>query len=373
MLALSRYVDTLISAGKLVGETYNVMTIYIYWMLIRLLQSHSYPLIVQAYDCMMKWILTSQWIIDDRDCYKAVISTLSRGITIFDRDMDQPPETPQEKKKRRDPMTSKPLFQLPPRPSVKMSTSSGNNSSGGGNTSQSSSRSNSSAVRKEQVAVRMAAEYCMSQFVNQLGRSSPLTGSVNQKAEDLQQLRLRRSQRCSDQGDLLPWESRDAIRYFLLDKRMILAVFDIESQQDEKDVPAVKFIIRDTTGRHVWSIDAQYKDAQKQIQSPQQSPKTTHRQPAVGSRSVTDSLQVSEAPTADAANSDAIPSIDDLVSVDPASWSQWEFVKSMAECEQEEENETLDRIHEKPLDRFMISPTASNINTERYLHNWHLH
>ncbi|CDH52395.1 hypothetical protein RO3G_08781 [Lichtheimia corymbifera JMRC:FSU:9682] len=346
VLALSRYVDTLINAGKL---------------------SHSYPLIVQAYDCMMKWILTSQWIIDDRDCYKAVISTLSRGITIFDRDTDQPPETPQEKKKRRDPMPSKPLFQLPPRPSVKMSTSSGNNS-GGGNTSQSSSRSNSNAVRKEQVAVRMAAEYCMSQFVNQLGRASPLNGSVNQKAEDLQQLRIRRSQRRSDQGDVLPWESRDAIRYFLLDKRMILAVFDIESQQDEKDVPAVKFIIRDTTGRHIWSIDAQYKDEQKQTHpsSPpqQQSPKMTHERNIVGSKSLTDSLQVSEAPTADAANSDAIPSIDDLVSVDPASWSQWEFVKSMAECEQEEENETLDRIHKRPLDRFMISPTAANVNTE---------
>lgn len=335
---------------------------------------------------MMKWILTSQWIIDDRDCYKAVISTLSRGITIFDRDTDQPPETPQEKKKRRDPMPSKPLFQLPPRPSVKMSTSSGNNS-GGGNTSQSSSRSNSNAVRKEQVAVRMAAEYCMSQFVNQLGRASPLNGSVNQKAEDLQQLRIRRSQRRSDQGDVLPWESRDAIRYFLLDKRMILAVFDIESQQDEKDVPAVKFIIRDTTGRHIWSIDAQYKDEQKQThpslsspppppqpqppqQQQQQSPKMAHQ----GSKPVTDSLQVSEAPTADVANSDAIPSIDDLVSVDPASWSQWEFVKSMAECEQEEENETLDRIHKRPLDRFMISPTASNVNTERYLlYTWYIH
>lgn len=326
---------------------------------------------------MMKWILTSQWIIDDRDCYKAVISTLSRGITIFDRDTDQPPETPQEKKKRRDPMPSKPLFQLPPRPSVKMSTSSGNNS-GGGNTSQSSSRSNSNAVRKEQVAVRMAAEYCMSQFVNQLGRASPLNGSVNQKAEDLQQLRIRRSQRRSDQGDVLPWESRDAIRYFLLDKRMILAVFDIESQQDEKDVPAVKFIIRDTTGRHIWSIDAQYKDEQKQTHpsSPQQqqSPKMTHERTIVGSKSLTDSLQVSEAPTADAANSDAIPSIDDLVSVDPASWSQWEFVKSMAEFEQEEENETLDRIHKRPLDRFMISPTAANVNTERYLlYTWYIH
>ncbi|KAJ3343028.1 hypothetical protein HDU93_000198 [Gonapodya sp. JEL0774] len=44
-------------------------------------------LIMHAYDCMIRWALTGQWIAKDRDCLQTVISTLSRGIALMD-DMD---------------------------------------------------------------------------------------------------------------------------------------------------------------------------------------------------------------------------------------------------------------------------------------------
>ncbi|KAG2228010.1 hypothetical protein INT45_012034 [Circinella minor] len=381
VLALSRYVDALINAGKLI---------------------HSYPLIVQAYDCMLKWILVSQWIIDDQDCYKAVIVTLSKGITIFDRETDanNSLETQHpEKKKRRDTTfpPTKQLFQLPPR--ANKPTSSTNNTSSQ-QQSSTGSRSNSTVHKKEEVAVRMAAEYCMSQFVNQLGKFPSWNEQwfTNRKPmimSDLQQVKYRRwkqQQQGStttiagqDQHDT--WESRDSVRYFLFDKRMILAVYDTESTSGPKETPAVMAIIRDTTGKYVWSMEARYKDLRKS--PPSLSSTTTSpigaSPPVLEDNNIGDSPtsddsnaptisnttkkqnnldRVFQAPVAQAVNEDAIPDIDGLFDKNSDNWKQWASIQSLSEREQSAEAAAVEKSQTKPLDRYNALPTRENINTD---------
>ncbi|KAI8143751.1 hypothetical protein BJV82DRAFT_609285 [Fennellomyces sp. T-0311] len=356
VLALSRYVDTLINAGKLI---------------------HSYPLIVQAYDCMIKWILASQWIIDDQDCYKAVIATLSKGITIFDRETDSTNavETHPEKKKRRDTTfpPTKQLFQLPPRANKPTTATSANPLQPTG------SRSNSTVHKKEEVAVRMAAEYCMSQFVNQLGKFPYWNEQLfsNRKAiimSDLQQVKYRRWKQHADHSDT--WEARDSIRYFLFDKRMILAIYDVESTFGPKETPSVVAIIRDTTGKYVWSVESRYKDPRKPgapTFTPPSPPIEKSDSPAtddssaptiVGSSNRLTNYRVMQAPVADAVNQGVIPDISKLFEKDSENWKQCASIQSLSEREQRAETTAVEKSQIKPLDRYSAQPTGANINTE---------
>ncbi|KND00537.1 uncharacterized protein SPPG_09225 [Spizellomyces punctatus DAOM BR117] len=67
VLTLCRYIDTSLLEDNLVA-----------------VQS----LIISAYDCMIRWAVVGQWIVDDRDCHNAVIATLCRGIGVLERDDD---------------------------------------------------------------------------------------------------------------------------------------------------------------------------------------------------------------------------------------------------------------------------------------------
>ncbi|KAI8341566.1 hypothetical protein BD560DRAFT_412168 [Blakeslea trispora] len=345
VLALSRYVDTLINAGKLV---------------------QTYPLIVQAYDCMIKWILISQWIIDDRDCYKAVIATLSKGITIFDKEINTSTTEPVnvEKKKRREtgfPPT-KQLFQLPPRGNKSHQQDS--------NLAQQSSPSsnpnfrNSSAVRKkEEVAVRMAAEYCMSQLVNHLGQFAAF--SQQEIIGDTKQLKeLLASKRETVSS---------SIRFFLIDKRTVLTLIDNTSpdHQDQallNSIPSITLIIRDTTGRYVWSMEAKYKeDALRTIQSNQQQ---QHQQSSVTSsflKPPTEAKKIQKpvtVPTATAVNERELPTLDKVFVPGSDSWQQWEAVKSLME-QQLNPNYSLnskDKSDSRFLHTYQVSPTCSNVD-----------
>lgn len=228
MLALSRYVNTLLHGGNL---------------------SNTYGLVVQAYECMIRWVLVSQWITEDRDCYKAVIETLSKGITILDKDTPAiPPSTNEpvnvEKKKRRDTTFAPPkqLFQLPPRVNK-------------GSFHQTTATADPKArlptdhkPKKEFVAIRRAADYYMSLFINQLGRFV-LPHMVNSArpdiADDLHQLKL------YQQGHT----TECPVRCFLIDRCTLLTIMDLK-----QDIPSVMVIIRDTTGKYVWSMETNYSE-----------------------------------------------------------------------------------------------------------------
>ncbi|CAO3593387.1 unnamed protein product [Absidia cylindrospora] len=293
VLALSRYVDTLINARKL---------------------AHSYPLIVQAYNCMIKWILVSQWIMDDRDCYQAVIATLSKGITIFERTADTAPPTTEKKKRRDTTFTpTKQLFQLQPRSNRTPVSATPNTTTNNDVRSNSTSRQ---GYRKEEMAVRMAAEYCMSQFVNQLGRSPFRDNSVLPQSNHwlsamddlghLQQRQLHKSSavstptsETSESGGISSTSSSsDNIRYFLLENKMILAIVDVTNYLDDqqlvnatqtssstsasstdiatgptsnerpRNIPSLVAIIRDTAGKYIWTLETRYQDSRQQKQNP---------------------------------------------------------------------------------------------------------
>lgn len=293
---------------------------------------------------MVKWILVSQWIVDDRDCYKAVISTLSKGIMISDRDADAGgPEAHVEKKKRRDTTfpPTKQLFQLQPRANKNTSSASGSSQQGN------ASRSNSTTHKNEEVAVRMAAEYAMSLFVNQLGKF-PSWNASNGRTD------LRYAEEDLD--------SKESIRYFMVEKRMILAVFDVDSGS-AKDAPAMIAILRDTTGKYIWSFETKYSDPRRP--SLPQPPSTSSPEVKIAdSGTKTLDNHTNCAPTAIPVNVGAIPSVDDLLERGSESWEEWYFVKSLADKEDEAETAALQAMQSEPLDRYAVAPTTPNINHE---------
>lgn len=341
--------DSLITAGKL---------------------AQTYPLIVQAYDCMIKWILVSQWIIDDQDCYKAVIATLSKGITIFDKDLiSSTPSEPVnvEKKKRRDtgfPPT-KQLFQLPPR----ANKGAHHNSSNQQDNQPSSSigaRKHSTARKKEEVAVKMAAEYCMSQFVNQLGRfvlpyEHALGGYRPVMMDDIMQLKRIRAQEKK-------LTDNSKIRYFLIDKRVLLSVIDVTNQipyytEEPANVPSVILVVRDTTGKYAWFMETKYKDTVSISVSP---PAPEHKdEKSVSSVKKQHSKHQVTIPTTVAVNEKEIPTMDKIFLPQSDDRKQWEAIKILMDKQDKSEANTVNTQDlNDNLNKYQIAPTGSNINSD---------
>lgn len=398
VLALSRYVDTLIGAGKLV---------------------QTYPLIVQAYDCMIKWILVSQWIIDDRDCYKAVIATLSKGITIFDRDSHassyaaaastESANSNTDKKKRRDTsfQPTKQLFQLPPRVNKHTNAHHHHQDHQSATNSTSTTRNNSGVHKKEEMAVRMAAEYCMSQFVNHLGRfclpnEHALGGCRSAMVDDVLQLKKLRELQKQQDGTLVDHSS---IRYFLIDKKTLLALIDVtdkvpkRSKNTPEHIPSIVAVIRDTTGKYVWSMDTQYKDptppmitAAVPVESPlsliisttttaanTQANSTTNasgflKPPSATTISNQDYFEQQQqqkrnekpvtVPTAVAVNEREMPSMNKVFLPQSEEWKQWEVVKTLMKRQESESKNRSNNNKENPLNghNYQMAPTGPNID-----------
>ncbi|KAI9308600.1 hypothetical protein BJ944DRAFT_236837 [Cunninghamella echinulata] len=455
VLALSTYVDTLINAKR--------------W-------TQSYPLIVQAYDCMIKWVLVSQWIIDDKDCYQAVIATLSKGITIFEKSVDTA-TPPSEKKKRRDTTftPTKQLFQLQPKANRAASSSASSTSSTPSSSSSQQNNSNNNSTqqlhRKEEIAIRMAAEYCMSQFVNHLGRS-PFGNKLTFRdtrwsiiMDDLQLLRQHQNNKSSaastptietselnsnsNNNNNNNIELCNQLRYFLLDSKLILTIIDITKYKDDKsdnhldtqtpatlnyfssdthgknnndsssstrNTPSLICIIRDTTGKYIWSMQTQYIDPRQQYQQITRSQITDHLAPpplsplspssyshtnnamtrspsstslpqfvaspqSIASTEQTDyfhrpfNISTSSAdskicfsqvttPSAVAVNNDDIPHLDYIFDKKSENWKQWMAIKKLAENQQEAEQKSLKNKLDKPLDSYNCVPTGPNIDTD---------
>ncbi|CAO3613291.1 unnamed protein product [Cunninghamella blakesleeana] len=481
VLALSNYVDTLINARR--------------W-------THSYPLIVQAYDCMIKWVLVSQWIIDDKDCYQAVIATLSKGITIFEKSVDTA-TPPSEKKKRRDTTftPTKQLFQLQQKANKTVSSSASSttypssssqqpnniniNNNNNSNVNNSSINNNSNnninnsinansninsningsnaqhPQRKEEIAIRMAAEYCMSQFVNHLGRS-PFGNKVASHdirwsiiMDDLQLLRQHQNNKLLANSSTIEvsdtntnssiTELSNQLRYFLLDNKLILTIIEITNYKEDKtnnsnnleaksssvspistldtheklnndsspgNTPSLICIIRDTTGKYVWSMQTQYVDPRQQHQQITRSQVTDHLAPppssplspsspqtnnnsnfmtrspsstsipqfvaspqSIGSIDQSDyfyrpynnpSTSSSEVttPSAVAVNNEDIPHLDYIFDKKSDNWKQWIAIKKLAEIQQEAEKKSLENKSDKPLEHYNCVPSGPNIDMD---------
>ncbi|KAL1920037.1 uncharacterized protein VTP21DRAFT_1183 [Calcarisporiella thermophila] len=219
VLSLCRYVDNLMSAGNF-GQTYK--------------------LIIRAYECVIRWILIGQWIVDDNDCLQTVVSSLCRGITLYEREVasaQSEASSDRGKKPRNQPafLPANKLFiraqrNPPPESSSKPAASA------------------STRYKKELLAIKSAAEICLARFANQLGKS-PL---LHEKWNDLEVAR----RICEKRQKEREKEAREMIHYFLLDDRIIVGL----AETHHSETPEVVMVVRDILGRYSWRIQMQYFD-----------------------------------------------------------------------------------------------------------------
>ncbi|KAI8599710.1 hypothetical protein EDD21DRAFT_416527 [Dissophora ornata] len=298
VLALCRYVDALLANHAVLTTTHT--------------------LVVRAYECMLQWILAGQWIVGDQDCHLAVISSISSGLHIVERVEEQEaaaaaPKPPQEKRRwgggaAGNAMISavgaplslgKPLsnsgvklFQVNnkyPGPIKILHQEFKKDRESRKNRSASSSISgNVKASRQDLISIQHAAEMAMIQFANQLGnfpvwtddigpsRMSTLWNDVSQNRTSLANLK--------DRVDFEPLEhqykqhqyrqansvhsspgadSTGPVRYFLLDRRIILGCCQVLSvPATDKNAkgfvddngPFVVVTMRDSGGKNSWKV-----------------------------------------------------------------------------------------------------------------------
>jgi hypothetical protein len=348
-------------------------------------QAHKYPLVVQAYDCMMRWVMVGQWIVDDRDCQFAVVATLSKGITIFEREPEITSQIDgsQEKKKRRDnafPPT-KQLFQLPNRANK---SASGSQITDPEKIASTQNRNGMGMHKKEEVAVKMAAEYCMSQFVNQLGNFPPWKDHVGPTRtstllDDLEILKSWRQKRdnAAHEGEIV-----EPIRFFLLDGRVVIGLMDIKGDGNEDDAkelckaPGLVLICRDTTGKYSWTTQLRYEDltnklspstsrslsTSSSIVQENQSPYTQTDSGSNAESGVNASKSDVSIPTVEAVNWMALPSLEQLLQEKPDRKAEVEQLKIITATQQLAEEGSQ---HENSRVIPKVKPDGGDINIEK--------
>ncbi|CAG8567296.1 5681_t:CDS:10 [Gigaspora rosea] len=198
VLEFCRYIDTMLSGA------YGGLSI-------------TFNLVERAYDCMMRWILIGQWIVGDRDCYEAVISTISKGISIIPNNDDEnaQPSSPVDKKKnRKEPIPNK-LFA--PRGNKMSTANNENNLQAGGQHRYG---------KKGEMAVKLAAEIAMSQFVNHLGNFPAWSDHIGPSRVSTlfnDDLLLAKAHIAESNVDSIP----ELVRYFLIDGRVVIGFVEI--------------------------------------------------------------------------------------------------------------------------------------------------
>jgi hypothetical protein len=324
--------------------------------------------------------MVGQWIVDDRDCQHAVIATLSRGITIFEREIETTSQTDgsQEKKKRRDtgfPPT-KQLFQLPNR--ANKGGSGGNQSTDTDKAASAANKNGMGMHRKEEIAVKMAAEYCMSQFVNQLGNFPPWKDQIGPTRTStlLDDLSLIKALKDIKAPGIESVQLHDTDQYlgkriqlFLLDGRVIVGLMDISDlslpspdNAETHKAPAVVLICRDTTGRYSWTSHLRYEDLTSKLapstprstSSASSSPKYTVPLVRAGSSPTFNNLPHmnkpnTSIPIAEAVNCMELPSLDKLLLAKPEKKAELEKLKIITATQQLAEQESQrDETHNIP-------------------------
>ncbi|CAI2169829.1 5127_t:CDS:10 [Funneliformis geosporum] len=200
VLAFSRYIDMMISGS---GGGLSI----------------TFHLVERAYDCMMRWILIGQWIVGDRDCHEAVIATISRGISITPNNDDESSQSnsPNDKKKNRRDTAPNKLFA--PRANKNIVTNNENTSHNGQNR----------YGKRGEVAVKIAAEIAMAQFVNHLGNFPAWGDNIGPSRISTlfnDDLELAKTQ-ISDARDFDGLSIPELVRYFLIDGRVLVGFVEV--------------------------------------------------------------------------------------------------------------------------------------------------
>ncbi|RIA84468.1 hypothetical protein C1645_832213 [Glomus cerebriforme] len=288
VLAFSRYIDMMLSGG------YGGLSV-------------TYHLVERAYDCMMRWILVGQWIVGDRDCHEAVIATISRGISINpnnEEDSSSHSNSANDKKKNRRDTAPNKLFAPRTKNTVTHSENTlhhnGQNRYG----------------KKGEVAVKIAAEIAMAQFVNYLGNFPAWGDNIGPSRistlfnDDLELAKKQLTDSREFDGISIP----ELVRYFLIDSRVLVGFVEMpkhlswaacgdvrtpgspessdayttptatetptspvspgtpkasmpqsylrEQSNEEESGPSVIIVMRDSTGKYSWTSRMVYKSHQ---------------------------------------------------------------------------------------------------------------
>ncbi|CAG8500511.1 8579_t:CDS:10 [Ambispora gerdemannii] len=382
VLAFSRYIDTLLNGG------YGGLSI-------------NYPLIELAYDCMVHWILIGQWIVGDHDCYEAVISTISRGISIgLHEDEASNLSANSEKKKNRKDATPNKLF-LPR--NIKSASSSNENIANNGIQMQQG--------KKEEVAIKIAAEIAMTQIINHLGNFPSWSDNIGPSRistlfnQDLQLAMTQISESREFDGVSVP----ELVHYFLIDGRLILGFVELPKNSDSFNVddelatptsahqqkfsnpeiddsvaaPSVIIVIRDSTGKYSWTSHMRY----KKLDSDNDNSKASHQDfdhsdPAIHSSSSVPALQANTPPylsfdvqeakshakvpkTLAFNESNYVPSMDKILKEGSESWLAYNIIKKLTLKQINAEEHVMRKQHGKLFNQsFKAEPARLNANLE---------
>ncbi|CAG8795778.1 26103_t:CDS:2, partial [Racocetra persica] len=379
VLEFCRYIDTMLSGA------YGGLSI-------------TFNLVEKAYDCMMRWILVGQWIVGDRDCHEAVISTISKGISIIpnnDDDNAQPSSPADKKKNRKDPIPNK-LFAT----RVKMSTAN--------NDSMMQAGGQNRCGKKGEMAVKLAAEIAMSQFVNHLGNFPAWSDHIGPSRVSTlfnDDLLLAKARIAESNVGSIP----ELVRYFLIDGRVVIGFVEIpkhpvwiinkdpktlvasdnletpveagtpvsspgtpkapipqayiQKELDETDdCPSVIIVMRDSTGKYSWESHMCYKppigDSSKTRPLSPEIDKELHEPTLLSPLQSIPILRTETPPhflydqqgTKDQSfiqrilcfNNDQIPTVDNIFEAGSDSWRAYREVKKLTQRQKEIEKQSFE-------------------------------
>ncbi|OZJ03418.1 hypothetical protein BZG36_03602 [Bifiguratus adelaidae] len=380
VLALCRYVNTLLSSGNL---------------------TTNYPLIVSAYDCTIRWVLAGQWIVDDHDCCTAVINTISMGITLPERgsDMVASIDVQIDKKKKRETAFPPPkqLFALQNRSKqINANGLDANGVVGGG-----LNKSNPGFHRKEELAVKLAAEYCMSQFVNQLGNFPPWrneTGVTRTSTlfDDLKHIKTSREEDPISKGE----DEVTHIEFYIIDGRTIISIVDLATAEPVKvDLhgklntatsaePRFLLVMRDTTGKYSWLLESRYQELKTKATSRAKDstdvstqdsssesfsvsmPQLTIHGISNSNSPATPSSPCDNIISVKAVNEDQLPTLDELLEAHADSMALCGLIRTLADDQQRMESAAIGRAVDTRS--HSISPSSLSHRDISTRHGYHM-
>ncbi|PKY12404.1 hypothetical protein RhiirB3_494759 [Rhizophagus irregularis] len=328
VLAFSRYIDMMLSGG------YGGLSL-------------TYYLVERAYDCMMRWILVGQWIVGDRDCHEAVIATISRGISINPNNEDEGSShsnPSNDKKKNRRETTPNKLFA--PR-SKNTATHSENTSHHNGQNRYG---------KKGEVAVKIAAEIAMAQFVNYLGNFPAWGDNIGPSRistlfnGDLELAKKQLSDSKESDGVSIP----ELVRYFLIDSRVLVGFVEMPRHFSWTidSSPSVIIVMRDSTGKYSWTSRMVYKtqiDDNDQKNSSQSTIENDNYEKKLPFRS--------NIPRIVSFNEHQIPKVDKIFEEGSDSWRAYNAVKKLTQRQKVVEERSLEEKQ-----RYKATPAGSNSN-----------
>ena len=263
--------------------------------------------IVKAYDLLLKWALTGDWIISDYESQKILISIISRGVAILDREkefsnvtsitQDSPwpnrivssnsiPATTASSKDSGLLTVSNMLNLVGGHHQSSSSSSSGKKDKrisaapklfnkipirmGGGNTVQNISTGSKDgglglptfAVLSAEIQIKSVADAALSCFCNHLS-NFPSKGSqagVSKIGTNWDEFKEYEKLQ-HDTGEGPVQKPNRIVRYFGYDNRIIIGIME-RPEGHEQDEPRIAMSLRDGTGRYSWYNQFLYKNTE---------------------------------------------------------------------------------------------------------------